>query len=65
MGAGPVVVAVVAVAFWGYCLWDFTRTDERDMRTFTRPVWVVVLVLGSMLGALLWFFTGRPQSPRR
>ncbi|HEX8971823.1 PLDc N-terminal domain-containing protein [Oryzihumus sp.] len=65
MDAGPVVVGVVAVAFWGYCLWDFTHTDERDMRTFTRPVWVVVLVLGSTLGALLWFFAGRPLPPRR
>ena len=65
MDTRTLVVGVVAVAFWGYCLWDFTRTDERDMRTFTRPVWVVVLVLGGTLGALLWFFAGRPQSPRR
>ncbi|MGZ4628682.1 PLDc N-terminal domain-containing protein [Oryzihumus sp.] len=65
MDAGPAVVGAVAVAFWGYCLWDFTRTDGRDMRTFTPPVWVVVLVLGGTVGALLWFFAGRPQSPRR
>ena len=45
IGTGIAVGAVLAaLAFWGYCLFDFTRTDESEMRTFVRPVWIMLLV---------------------
>lgn len=59
----PLVFLVLALALWGWCLRDFLTTDERAMRTFTRPVWLVVLVFGSILGGLLWLVAGRPQRP--
>jgi hypothetical protein len=61
----PFLVIVQALVFWGWCLVDFTHTDERDMRTFTRPAWLVILTLGSVVGGLLWFSVGRPQGPAR
>lgn len=68
--AGPsgwvtTVVVLAAVAFWAWCLVDFTRTPERDVRTFPRPVWMVLLVLGSVVGAVLWAAVGRPQGRGR
>ncbi len=62
-GWAPTLVVLVAVAFWVFCLVDFTRTPERDVRTFSRPVWMVLLVLGSVVGSLAWVALGRP--PRR
>jgi hypothetical protein len=59
--SAAVVVALAALGFWAYCLYDFARTDERDMRTFSRPVWVLLLVFASIFGALLWLAYGRPQ----
>jgi hypothetical protein len=59
----PLLVGVGAVAFWAYCLFDFTQADERETRTFTRPIWLVLLVLGSVVGGLLWVSVGRPQRP--
>jgi len=59
-----VLPVLLAAGFWLWCLVDFTRTDERDMGLFARPVWVLWLSLGSLLGALLWFFAGRPESGR-
>lgn len=59
----PLLVGYAALVFWGYCLFDFSRTGEAGIRTFTKPVWVVVLVLGSVVGGLLWLFLGRPQHP--
>lgn len=56
----PVVVSAVALAFWVWCLVDFSRTDERAMRAFSRPVWVAVLVLGNAVGGVLWLVYGRP-----
>ncbi|WP_371406148.1 hypothetical protein OHA10_11395 [Kribbella sp. NBC_00662] len=35
ISTGPLMVTIMAVVLWGYCLWDFTRTPERDIRTFT------------------------------
>jgi hypothetical protein len=49
------LIALAAVCFWGYCLFDLARTDEREVRTFSKPVWVVLLVFTNILGALMWF----------
>ena len=57
----PLLVGLAGVGFWAWCLVDFTRTDEREMRTFPRQVWIVLLVLGSVIGSLMWFSLGRPQ----
>ncbi len=59
------VVVLAALGFWAYCLYDFSRTDERDIRGFTRPVWILLLVFTNVFGALLWLFYGRPQQPSR
>ena len=53
------------IGFWAYCLLDLTMTDELEVRLFTKPVWVVLLVFTSILGSLLWFFAGRPQRAGR
>ena len=61
----PFVVLVGAVAFWGYCLFDFVQADERAVRTFSKQVWVILLVLGSVVGGVLWLIYGRPQLSQR
>lgn len=59
----PVLVLVPCLSLWVYSLIDFSRTDERDMRTFPRDIWLVVLVLGSVAGGIAWLLGGRPQPP--
>jgi hypothetical protein len=59
----PLAVLVAALSFWAYALIDFTRTGEEEIRTFSRPVWLVILVFGSCFGALGWMIAGRPQRP--
>jgi hypothetical protein len=54
---------VLAVGVWAYGLLDFMKTDEREMRTFSRPVWLVILVFGIALGTIAWMVAGRPQRP--
>ena len=60
---GNSLVVLAAIGFWAYCLFDFTRTDELEMRLFSKPVWLVLLVFTSLPGSLMWFFAGRPQRP--
>lgn len=59
----PWIVLVLALALWAYGLLDFLKTDERDIRTFSRPVWLVILVFGSVFGVATWTIAGRPQRP--
>jgi Phospholipase_D-nuclease N-terminal len=54
----PLLLGVVALGIWGYSLLDFSRTDEADMLVLTRLGWVVVLVLGSVVGAVAWLTIG-------
>jgi len=58
-----VVVPLTAVGFWAYPLFDYTRTDQSQMRPFSKPGWVLLLVFTNLVGALMWFFAGRPQRP--
>ena len=61
----PYVMFAVALAFWGYCLLDFARSDGRYVRTFPKQVWLVVLVFGSVVGGLFWLAFGRPENRAR
>ena len=54
-------LALAALAAWGYCLVDLARTDESQVRTFSKLVWVLLLVFTSLFGAMLWLFAGRPR----
>ena len=57
----PIIVLVAALVFWAYCLVDFTRTAEWEIRTVPRHVWVVLLVFGSVAGGIAWWMLGRPR----
>ena len=59
----PWLVLIPCLAIWGYSLVDFSETDERDMRTFSRPIWLVLLVFGSVVGGSAWLVAGRPRPP--
>lgn len=59
----PWLVLIPWVAVWGYSLIDFSRTDERDLRTFSKDVWLVLLVFGSVVGGVAWLVAGRPRPP--
>ncbi len=55
--AGP----LIAVTFYFYCLYDFSQTNEAEIRTYSKQAWVLILVFGNIAGALLWLRNGRPR----
>jgi hypothetical protein len=60
------VVAVAAVAFTVYALIDCATMPKQRIRSLRRGVWVLLIVVLPVLGALLWFLLGRaPASPER
>jgi len=61
----PRVVAVIIVLLvFVYGLVDVIRTDGRYVRGISKPAWIVVMLLLPVLGAILWFFFGRPYGGR-
>jgi hypothetical protein len=65
MAASSVLVVLAGlITLWIYSLIDFSRTDERDMRTLDRRHWIIMLVCFDIVGGLLWLTLGRPSRIR-
>lgn len=59
-----VVVPIIVLVVFTYGLVDLIRTDARLTRGISKPAWVVVQILLPVVGAILWFITGRPRGTR-
>ncbi len=57
----PTLVLLAGLAFWAVSVVDFARTPVGQERVFSRPVWIVLLVLGSVVASVAWWTVGRPQ----
>ena len=62
-----IIGVVIAVALTLYALVDAAMTDASRARGVGKPVWIVLIVLLPVVGALLWFFIGKgsPESRAR
>jgi uncharacterized integral membrane protein len=59
-----IVGAIVGVGFlilWIYCIYDVITTDEVLVQHLPKLVWLLIVVLLSDLGSLLWLAFGRPR----
>ena len=59
-----IVGALVGVGFlvlWIYCIYDVITTDEALVQHLPKLVWLLIVVLLSDLGSLLWLAFGRPR----
>lgn len=54
-----IIGIVIAVAFTLYALVDAAMTDAARARGVPKPVWVVLVVVLPVLGAILWFTIGK------
>lgn len=60
-----IIGAVVAVGFlvlWLYCIYDVITTDDAIIQHLPKIVWILIVVLLSDIGSLLWLGLGRPRS---
>ncbi|MGL4339785.1 MAG: PLDc N-terminal domain-containing protein [Rhodoglobus sp.] len=54
----PLIVIVLDV----FAIVDVFLVEKRRVRAMPKWVWVVLIVLVPVVGALLWFFVGRDRS---
>ncbi|MFB0834851.1 PLD nuclease N-terminal domain-containing protein [Arthrobacter halodurans] len=59
-----IVAALVALAVTIYALIECIRTPSSDVRSISKPAWILAIVLVPLVGAVLWFWLGRPRSAR-
>jgi hypothetical protein len=59
-----IVAGFVAIGFfvlWIYCIYDVITTDDAIIRHLPKVVWLLIVVLLSDIGSILWLALGRPQ----
>ncbi len=61
MGRAIPILVIVGLAI--YSFFDVLQTRPQDFRRFTRTTWLV-LVLIPIIGAAMWFISGRPRRSR-
>ena len=58
-----IIGVVVGVALVLYALVDAAMSDPARARGVSKPVWVVMIVLLPVIGALLWLIIGKSRGP--
>jgi hypothetical protein len=56
-----VVVVLVVVGVMVYAFVDCLRADPRDLRALPRPVWLLVVLLVPLVGAVVYLVAGRSR----
>lgn len=50
---------LLLIAFWVYSIVDCALLNPTRHRGVSKPVWLIIVVLLPVLGAILWFVVGR------
>lgn len=56
-----IIAAVVVVAFVLFALVDAAMSDPKRARGVSKPIWVILIVLLPLAGAILWFTVGKAR----
>ena len=53
------------LAIWLYCLLDAATADRDRVRGLPKGLWIAVVLLTFIFGAVAWLSLGRPRGPER
>ena len=56
------ILILVPIAVTIYALIDAIAAPRSEVRTLPKFVWIIVIILLWIGGAVLWFFLGRPRA---
>jgi len=59
-----IVAGLIGIGFlvlWIYCIYDVITTDDAIVRYLPKLVWLIIVILLSDIGSLLWLGLGRPR----
>lgn len=55
------LLMLVLLGLWAYCLLDVVTTPAEAVRNLPRLAWIIVVLLLSPFGSIMWLFFGRPH----
>lgn len=58
------IITVLTLGVWLYGLFDVLTTPDDECRNMPKLLWIVVVALFFLVGALAWFLLGRPRTAR-
>jgi hypothetical protein len=56
---------LAAFGVWVWALIDAIKTPDGTFRAGTQLIWVLVILFGNLLGAIIYLLVGRPSGPIR
>jgi len=59
-----IVAGIVGIGFlvlWIYSIYDVITTDDAIIRHLPKVVWLLIVIVLSDIGSILWLALGRPQ----
>lgn len=61
-----IALGLVSLFLMAYAVLDAATSRRPDVRALPKPLWIAVIVLLPVVGAVLWLLAGRPRagSPR-
>lgn len=60
-----VLPAVLEFALLVFCLIDCVQSDRDRIRNLPKAVWIVLILLVPVVGAVVWLVAGRPHGSAR
>ncbi|MDA8368758.1 MAG: PLD nuclease N-terminal domain-containing protein [Nocardiopsaceae bacterium] len=57
------LITLFSIVLWVYAFFDALTTPAGEARNLPKILWLIIIVLFTPVGPLLWLFLGRPRSP--
>ena len=57
-----VIVPLIVLALDVFAIVDVILIEQRRVRAVPKFVWIILILLVPVVGAILWFFTGRESA---
>ncbi|QBI56047.1 PLD nuclease N-terminal domain-containing protein [Streptomonospora litoralis] len=55
------LITLLTIVVWVYAFFDALTSPAAEVRNLPKVLWLVVIVLFTPVGPLLWLFLGRPR----
>ncbi|KJE23238.1 Phospholipase D-nuclease N-terminal [Frankia torreyi] len=55
-------LSFVVIGIWAYMIADVFGTPSDEVRSMSKPIWIMVVILFVLLGSAAWYFFGRPRA---
>lgn len=56
------IVTLLTLGVWLYGLFDVLTTPDEECRGMPKLLWIIVVALFFLIGAVAWFLLGRPRA---